>query len=257
MPYANNNGVSIHYEVEGEGPPLVLQHGFTSNLDTWHEKGFVEGLKNAYKLILVDARGHGASDKPHNVEAYAPTSRVGDILAALDDLNLGKAHYFGYSMGGWIGFALAKYAPERFHSFIIGGMHPYKRDPGPLNQTVEMLNKGMEAGIASIEAQIGPMDPVTKAQRLANDAEALAASALWIRDDPGFEDILPTMTMPCLLFAGEEDPFHPAAKKCAELMPNVTFFSLPGLNHVEAIGRSDLVLPHLTKFLADVSVATA
>ena len=76
-----------------------------------------------------------------------------------------------------------------------------------LNQRVEMLSKGMEAFVASIEEQSGPMDPVTKARQLANDAEALVASTLGVRDAPGLEDVLPTMTMPCLLFAGRtSDP---------------------------------------------------
>ncbi|MCH7787371.1 MAG: alpha/beta fold hydrolase, partial [Chloroflexi bacterium] len=63
MPYADNNGVKIHYEVEGEGPPLVLQHGFTRSLQGWRDNGYVTALKDDYKLIMVDSRGHGASDK--------------------------------------------------------------------------------------------------------------------------------------------------------------------------------------------------
>ncbi len=120
MPYAYNQGVRIHYEVEGEGPPLVLQHGITGNLESWHRRGFVAGLKNSYRLILVDARGHGASDKPHDSKAYTGGSMAGDVIAVLDDIKLGKSHYFGYSMGGLIGFAIAKHAPERFlHSAEI------------------------------------------------------------------------------------------------------------------------------------------
>ena len=58
MPFANNQGVRIHYEVEGKGPPLVLQHGFSDSLQTWYELGYVDGLKSDYRLILLDARGH-------------------------------------------------------------------------------------------------------------------------------------------------------------------------------------------------------
>ena len=90
----------------------------------------------------MDARGHGASDKPHDPEAYDPRLRVADIVGVLDDLNVSKTHYFGYSMGGGIGFALAKYASERLHSLIIGGMHPYKRDPEPFDQRVRTLREG-------------------------------------------------------------------------------------------------------------------
>ena len=65
MPYANNHGIRLHYQVEGAGPPLVLQHGFSDSLESWYEMGYVTPLKQDYRLILIDARGHGASDKPH------------------------------------------------------------------------------------------------------------------------------------------------------------------------------------------------
>lgn len=100
MPYADNNGVRIHYKVEGEGRPLVLQHGSTSSIQAWYQNGYVEPLKPHYQLILVDARGHGDSDKPHDRALYALPLRVSDIVAVLDDLNIQKAHYWGYSMGG-------------------------------------------------------------------------------------------------------------------------------------------------------------
>ena len=65
MPYANNQEVRIHYRVEGDGIPLVLQHGFSDSLESWYEMGYVEPLKHDYRLILIDARGHGAvKNKP-------------------------------------------------------------------------------------------------------------------------------------------------------------------------------------------------
>lgn len=70
---------------------------------------------------------------------------------------------------------------------------------------------------------------------------------------PGFAEILPKMTMPCLLFAGEDDPAYAENKECIRFIPNVTFFSLPGLGHAEAFFRSDLVLPRVTQFLATVT----
>lgn len=88
MPYANNQGVRIHYEIEGEGPHLVLIHGFTGSLDDWREFGYTETLKRNHQVILVDTRGHGASDKPHNPGAYETELLVGDVLAVLDQLKL-------------------------------------------------------------------------------------------------------------------------------------------------------------------------
>jgi pimeloyl-ACP methyl ester carboxylesterase len=120
MPYVNHQGVRIHYQVEGDGPPLVLQHGLTSCIQSWYVYGYVASLKPSYRLILIDARGHGASDKPHDPKDYELRLRVVDVLAVLDDLHLDTVHYMGYSMGGRIGFGMAQYAPERFHSLIIG-----------------------------------------------------------------------------------------------------------------------------------------
>jgi pimeloyl-ACP methyl ester carboxylesterase len=86
-----------------------------------------------------------------------------------------------------------------------------------------------------------------------NDVEALIARRSKGLQSPGFAEILPTMTMPCLLFAGEDDPIYVENKECTGTMPNVTFFSLPGLGHADGFFRSDLVLPRVTQFLATVS----
>ena len=91
MPYANNQGIRIHYEVEGEGSPLVLQGGIYLSLEFWQQAGYVEPLKNDYRLIMLDARGHGDSDKPHDPEAYKLALLVADVVAVLDDLNISKA----------------------------------------------------------------------------------------------------------------------------------------------------------------------
>ncbi len=251
MPYADNNGVRIHYHVEGQGPPLIMQHGFSGSLHGWHDSGYVKPLKQEYTLILTDTRGHGLSDKPHDPKDFDMALKVGDVTAVLDDLNIDKAHYMGYSLGGRAGYGVAKYAPERFHSIIIGGMHPYgnKRGGGDTQSRIDLLKKGMEAYIAEAEAERGPMPPERRARMLASDPESLIASSIELRDFTGIEEVLPTMTMPCLLFMGEEDGLYPDAKEAARHMPNVTFVSFPGLNHGQTSQSSHLVLPHVFEFL--------
>lgn len=101
MPYATNQGLRIHYRVEGRGPALVLQHGFRWNLEGWSRYGYVDPRRSRHRLILVDARGHGASDKPYDSEAYALSLRAGDVVAVLDALDVRRAHFWGYSMGAW------------------------------------------------------------------------------------------------------------------------------------------------------------
>jgi len=98
------------------------------------------------------------------------------------------------------------------------------------------------------------MTPQLKARWMTNDLEALIAlvSKDWMLS---LEDALPTITMPCLLFVGEADPYYPGVKKCADSMPNATFVSFPNLGHIETLYRSDLVIPYIKKFLAGVPQA--
>ena len=241
MPYSVNQGVRIHYRIEGDGQPLVIQHGFTDSAETWYEVGYIDGLKPHYRLIMIDARGRGASDKPHQPDAYERARVVADITTVLDDLAIPRAHYFGYSMGARIGLAMARYAPERVHSLIIGGGSPYPQSHAGPDRALEALKGGADA----IPAIWGvPLPPSLKARLVKNDVEALIALRTNVLQSPGFAEILPTMTMPCLLFADENDPIYAESKECVRTLPNVTFFSLPGLGDADALFRSDLVLPH-------------
>jgi pimeloyl-ACP methyl ester carboxylesterase len=250
MPYSINQGVRIHYHVEGDGRPLVLQHGFTDSLETWYDLGYVEALKSKHRLILIDARGHGASDKPHEPDVYDRERSVADIASVLDDLDIPQAHYFGYSMGGRIGFAMARYARERLLSLILGGGSPYPHSPAGPDRMLQALRQGPDA-IPSIWGVSVP--PPLRARLVQNDVEALTALRVKALQSPGFAEILPTMMLPCLLYAGENDPVCAENKECAAIMPNVTLFFLPGLGHADTFLRSDLVLPHLTQFLVTVN----
>ncbi len=248
MPYAINQGVRIHYRVEGSGPPLVLQHGFTWSIESWSRSGYLETLKPHYRLILVDARGHGASDKPRDPAAYALTLRVADVVAVLDALAVRSAHFWGYSMGGWIGWGMAKYAQARLQGLIIGGAHPFERrlpasdrlDGSDPKAFVEALFQRLGVDFATIppEKQAEFFDN--------NDFLALSASQL---DRPPLEDILPTMRMPCFLYSGEADGVVAQMRDCARHMPNATVVAFPGLNHFEAFYRADIVLPAVMIFL--------
>src|SRR5215470_5840575 len=143
MPYADNHGVRIHYRTEGRRPALVLQHGFTESVEDWYECGYVEVLKRDYRLVLVDARGHGSSDKPHEPAAYLLEGRVAHVIAVLDALRIEKAHYWGYSMGGWIGFGMAKFACDRLDRLVIGGQHPFS---GNMEHLRGMVRAGIDGG---------------------------------------------------------------------------------------------------------------
>ncbi len=252
MPYAINQGVRIHYQVEGGGPPLVLQHGFFWSVEGWSRVGYVDALRTNYRLILIDARGHGASDKPHDGAAYSLPQHVGDIVAVLDALDLPKAHFWGYSMGGWFGFGMAKYAAARVNSLIIGGAHPYERR---LPVASRPDGADPEAFVGAFLQKMGldraAFSPAEDAEFFDNDFRALAAA---LQDRPSLEDILPGMTMPCLLYAGELDGGFPQIEACVGQLPKGSFVPIPGVNHPQAFYRADLVLPHAIKFLQTVLV---
>ena len=255
MPYVDNSGVKIHYHVEGDGPPLVMQHGLTSSLKNWYAYGFVEELQKDYRLILVDARGHGRSDKPHDPKDYDLKLRVSDILAVMDDVGVDKAHYMGYSMGGRIGFGLVLHAIDRFHSLIIGGMSANTPNSDtPPEDRINLLRQGMAAYVANTEANEGPMEAGRKERLLENDPEALIAATTAPRGTDGLEALLPGLNLPCLLYCGEADGFFPGAKEAAQAIPGAVFVPLPGLDHGQASRAGEQVLPHVAEFLKDTAM---
>ena len=262
MPFANNNGINIHFEVEGdpEAPSVVMQHGLQSSLETWRDSGYVAALKNEYRLILVDARGHGQSDKPHEPESYRPIDFTRDIVAVLDALGIEKAAYWGYSMGASIGFhGIARYTLSRFNCLILGGMSPYrteaeKQETAPRYASLKMAaEQGMEVYISALEKKDGfKYHPDYRARLLANDPVALFAVIQNMATWPGADDVLDKINVPCLIYAGEADPFCSGAKKGAAAISNARFFSVPGLNHVQTSRASAFVLPYVEKFLIEV-----
>ena len=234
MPYVRNDGVAIHYRTEGEGVPLVLQHGTTGSWEDWAELGYAQELRHSYRLVLIDARGHGASDKPHDPNAYDLALLAGDVVSVLDDLGIRQAHYFGASLGGWIGFGLARYAPERVSSLILGGAHAYAEDMQPFR---DIMPRDLQAFMASMEKIYGSaLSPALRERLQRNDLQALS---IMTQDRPSLADILPSIAVPCLLFAGEADPRFEKARQCARSIANAKFFSLPGRNHAGTLTARD------------------
>ena len=248
MPYANNGGIKIYYEVVGKGQPLVLHHGFTLDHTSWSdvskEWDWAGALKDNFTLILMDSRGHGASDKPHDPMEYQGMKQASDVIAVLDDLGLAKAHFLGYSMGGGIGFVLACYMPQRFYSFVLGGASA--EDSNVPNPLIPIFKQGPDAVIALFEGSMnGPLPPNWRDTLLANDYEALITCAEF-NERMGMEAILPSVNVPCLIFAGDEDGIYNGAKRASELIPNATFISLHG-GHMTPY--MPLILPSVRKFL--------
>ena len=255
MPYVQSDGASIHYHVEGDGPPVVMVHGFSDSIDDWYEAGYVEALRDDYMLVMLDCRGHGLSDKPHSPEAYAMESRVADVLAVMDDLDIETAHYWGYSMGGRVGFGMANVARHRIRSMILAGIDQRGPDPAKFRNRIRFLSQGMDEYLTGFEARFGRMEPESKRDRfLENDHLALIANSMDLRDHPrDYSDMLHLMTLPCLIYDGDRDAFHENARECADTLPDAVFVSLPGQDHGGTFARADMALPRVRKFLADLT----
>ncbi|MFC2014813.1 alpha/beta fold hydrolase [Chloroflexota bacterium] len=262
MPYASNQGVHIYYEVEGEGPPLVLAHGMGGggDLNAWRSTGYTDALKDDFQLILFDFRGHGQSDRPHDVSAYGSDS-VDDVVAVLDSLGIAKAHYLGYSMGASAGFKQAISHADRFHSFILGGMTP---GPWPeemvraSNISVELVKlrrTDPEAYFVQMERLLGhSLTPEEKTELLSRDDEGGNAELTPHSDESALtEHDLAGISVPCLLYCGDLDPFHGGAQESVQHIPRAVFISMHGLNHISAFFCSDVVVPFCKQFLALMS----
>ena len=236
-------------EVEGRGPPLVLHHDFAGCVADWRDFGLAAPLARHSRLIILDSRGCGASDKPHDPAAYDPATRASDIAALLDDLGIVKTHYYGHSYGGTLAWSLAKYIPERIASLIISGSHPYAEKTYGFRA---LLGQGLEPFLAAADRIYGPyMNPERRARLAANDAAALLAAASL--DRPDYTDLLPTMRMPCLLLTGALDPICANVQKAASMLANAELVVLPDCDHTATFARTDLVLLPVTAFLAKVT----
>ncbi|OGO39364.1 MAG: hypothetical protein A2147_10440 [Chloroflexi bacterium RBG_16_57_8] len=270
--------------MEGEGPPLVLGHGGGDSLEMWRKAGDTAALKDDFQLVLLDFPGHGRSggrqeaeirsEKPEDRREEAEGRRregggrrgkgsSDAVLAVMDSTGIDYAHYMGYSAGAAAGFSLALHHPERFHSFILGGMTPYAWPDTmvkAVNISIELytlLLAEPEQYLFRMERLLGrPLTPEDREHFLSQDAEARIAGLSAMIDGPVLTDEdLAGIGTPCLVYCGDQDPFHAGALEAARHMRKVRFLSLPGLNHITALMRSDLVVPYVTEFIGDVATA--
>lgn len=252
MPYADNDGVRIYYEVEGDGPPLVLHTGVMGRLQDWRleDVAVAPALRADYRLILMDPRGQGQSDKPHDAAAYTFDTRVSDVTAVLDAAGVARAHYWGYSLGALIGFGLGLRAPGRCRALVLGGGAPASLDPARFAQRAATLRRvSMAEYVGQMEAGVGPLAPHVRAGLLANDPRAVAAHFEAACAYPDLTADLPTLRPPTFLYAGEADPFFAGVQRAAGAIPGATFMALPGLHHGQGFEAGGTILPQVRAFL--------
>jgi pimeloyl-ACP methyl ester carboxylesterase len=259
MPFAINpfDGLRSYYEDEGgDGAPVVLMYGLMDPVPAARALPIARRLEKHARVIYVDHRGHGLTDKPHDADAYALELRVADVVSVINALGLDRVHFLGISWGARLGFALGEHVPDRLMSLTLTGNQPYAWDPQW--QTVRTLTAAMaaarEGGTRALllwfEAYIGRELPRReRGWLLENDALALDAAWTSALSEGDVSSDLSKWSTPCLIAAGEADEFHDNAKRAAGEIPDATFLSLEGHDHISALYEVDRVLPHILKLL--------
>jgi pimeloyl-ACP methyl ester carboxylesterase len=259
MPTTERSGLAIHYEVEGRGLPLVLLHGGYTSSELWRLRGWVESLREERRLILVDLRGHGLSDKPHDPAAYRFSVLAADVLAVLDDLGIASAAVCGFSLGAEAALRLAATDPDRVDAVAAIGSDPASvgfadlapEQAGGDAQAQRFEREGMGWLAAKLEAEGRP-----DAARLMAQADPLAMAA-WLRawgEDAPLPLRFTDLAAPSLFAWGEREvegwdlPVLPSGARLV---------IVPGADHPGVLERRDVMLPELRALLASARSATA
>lgn len=231
-----HDGLQIAYFDEGDpaGDPVLMIHGFASTACVnWVYPGWLRTLGDAgYRVIALDNRGHGASDRPHDPEAYYPSLMAADAAALLTHLGIEQAHVMGYSMGARNAAFLAIEHGHRVRSLVFGG-----------------LGIGLCDGVGDwdpiADALLAPsIDDVTHArgrmfrafaEQTHSDRFALAACIRTSRVLVDRADIA-KVDIPTLIAVGTKDDIAGSAQELAALMPEATAIDIPNRDHMLAVG---------------------
>lgn len=240
-----NQGVAIAYETLGEGDVVLLHHGLMDSRVTFRRTGIASRLAERHRVVLFDARGHGASDKPHEPDAYAMEAMVGDVLAILDELGVGAAHFVGYSLGGQVGWELARLAPDRLRSLVVGAAHPYAQSLEATRAIIAQTFGPLSAPLAALSRRLP--EPLRGLHFFRNDPDALRACVA--RDRPDRSDVLARFDKPTLVFVGSRDGAADPAIRAAFALRRGHLAVVPGYDHLRLGWRMQVVLPAIEAFL--------
>ena len=214
----NVNGINIHYEVYGEGQPIILLHGNSENLNIFDK--LVEKLKNEYKVYAIDSRCHGESDDPEEI-SYDLMAQ--DVIEFIKTLNLNKPILYGFSDGGIIGILVAIKEPDILSKAIVSGA----------NVTPDALSK-----MFIIITKIMGFFTKNKLFKM-------------MQNEPNITcEELQSIKIPVHVLAGEKDVIREEhTKMIAESIPNSTLEIIAGENHGSYIIHSEKLYDILKKYI--------
>jgi pimeloyl-ACP methyl ester carboxylesterase len=229
-----SDGVELAFIDEGAGDPVVLVHGFASNITfNWIDPGWVSHLvKAGYRVIALDNRGHGQSQKLYDPADYSGLLMAEDVRRLMDHLEVARADVMGYSMGARISAFLGLAHPEGVRSLIFGGLGGNMVRPmagtGPIAHALEA---------PSIDDVTNPTARTFRAfaEQTGSDLKALAACIRSSRDPIRAEDV-GRLTCPVLVAVGSKDVIAGPAEDLAKLIPGAQALVLGDRDHMKAVG---------------------
>lgn len=239
MPKLNRDGIQIYYEVHGDGPVVLLTHGYSATAQMW--KGQIAPLSRAHRLVLWDMRGHGQSDYPQDLSAYSEEATVGDMLALLDHLGAQKAVVGGLSLGGYMSMAFYRAHPERVSSLLIIDTGPgFKNDEardGWNKYALETADRYERQGLSQLQS--ASPERATAAHRSVDGLVRAGRGMLTQKDDRIIRS-LPDIKVPSLIVVGSEDkPFLNASDYMAAKIPGSKKVVIAGAGHAANIDQPE------------------
>ena len=238
MPLFMSNGVAIAYITAGPldngKPPVLLIHGFASNVQTnWVSTGWIRDLNAAgYSVVAFDNRGHGLSQKLYGLDDYGAAQMADDASGLLAHLNIAQAHVMGYSMGARIAAFLAVKHRDQVASLVFGGMG------------LSMVRGMAGTGPVAHALEAAHIDDVTNAtartfrafaEQTKSDLKALATCIRSARAPVTAEE-LKTIGCPVLVAVGSGDVIAGSAAGLAELIPGAVAYEIENRDHMKAVG---------------------
>jgi pimeloyl-ACP methyl ester carboxylesterase len=252
MPKLNRDGVELYYEVHGQGPAIILTHGYSATSQMW--RGQIDVLSKAHTLILWDMRGHGQSDYPDDDALYSEAATVADMAALLDAAGARTAIVGGLSLGGYMSLAFNRVHPERVEALLIIDTGPgFRNDEARegWNQTALRTAKRWD------EEGLGPLESSTPERKQARhrNADGLARSGrgMLTQKDAGVINSLATIAVPSLVVVGSEDkPFLNAADYMAAKIPGAQKVIIEGAGHAANIDQPEAFNTAVVAFIGSL-----